>query len=544
VSSFFVVSSSSSSRSLYAVIMNEDICREGMWLSEEVLLSKSTWDKKTLGKLRRGGILHSESVYRVSDIDGPLSSLRFYRVKASSDSETGFGPAEDLGVVLSKFIDMCDILEKFSAGGAEPLSSYILDRLQKYTGVPILPSSPLHFIVFIERLRKENYVMFSEDVAKYEQTDVSTDCPVDERTSNPVDTPAPTGNAVDTPAPTGNTVGTPAPTGNTVDMPAAAGNTVDTLAPKTCAGVDHPTLLRALAVSPQYVHQHWNIVNGLPVSKSCNGIIDENEIREGRSCSKCRSSYKNIKRSRHPLLFDDNESFPDKYTLDSSTIGKELLVFWRICAGNEETFRMRSEVKFLCRLMVFRGETGDVLLNTNSYEKTFLICCRNAGQKHPLCQPVGTDLSDGACATPEVRKDECEVFCIVSRRKGEKRRMHENCCNTCQRVETNQRRKRNSRERDAGKMFSIGSKVNRSLYTLEESQKFIKNQAAEIKRLNKLILKQAAESIQRDTETISESVEGSAGVRQPINQESNRTSSERRIPFTPYFTGRDSIAFK
>jgi hypothetical protein len=155
--------------------MNEDICREGMWLSEEVLLSKSTWDKKTLGKLRRGGVLHSEMAARVSDID----ALRFYRVKASSDSETGFGPAEDLGVVLSKFIDMCDILEKFSAGGAEPLSSYILDRLQKYTGVPILPSSPLHFIVFIERLRKENYVMFSEDVAKYEQTDVSTDCPVD-----------------------------------------------------------------------------------------------------------------------------------------------------------------------------------------------------------------------------------------------------------------------------------------------------------------------------------------------------------------------------
>jgi hypothetical protein len=75
---------------------------------------------------------------------------------------------------VSEFIDMCDSLEKFVGGGVEsPLSSQTRDRLQEYTGTRVkIPSTSLTrpslaFSTFIEKLRKENYVMFSVDAARY-----------------------------------------------------------------------------------------------------------------------------------------------------------------------------------------------------------------------------------------------------------------------------------------------------------------------------------------------------------------------------------------
>ena len=127
----------------------------------------------------------------------------------------------------------------------------------------------------------------------------------------------------------------------------------ESLAPK-CGGVIHHLLDRALAANPRYVMTHWNIVNGRPVSKNCNGIP-----REGMpNCLKYQRSYSNIKRSRYPLLFDDMESVTDEYTLDRATIEQELQRFWISEGRNEEKFRLRSEVIFLCRLIVFRGDRG------------------------------------------------------------------------------------------------------------------------------------------------------------------------------------------
>jgi hypothetical protein len=106
--------------------MQKGICSNGMWLSEKVLLSKSTWDKKTLGKLRRSSILFFEKVAQVlksNTRDDPFFPLTFYRVKADNASAPDFGPAEDLGVPLSEFIDMCNCLEKFVGDSVEsPLS--------------------------------------------------------------------------------------------------------------------------------------------------------------------------------------------------------------------------------------------------------------------------------------------------------------------------------------------------------------------------------------------------------------------------------------
>jgi hypothetical protein len=81
-------------------------------------------------------------------------------------------------------------------------------------------------------------------------------------------------------------------------------------------------------------------------------------------------------------------------------------------------------------------------------------------------------------------------------------------CVACQRYDKSQKRKRDSREKDVGNRLSIGSNVNRSYFSPDECQLFIKKQTTEIKRLNRLLLKQAPESIQKETETVSESVEG------------------------------------
>ena len=155
--------------------MSEEICSNGMWLSEEVLLSKSTWEKKTLRRLRRRGILYSERVADVSNNnnrDSPFFPLTFFRVTAVNDSDADFAATQDFKVPLSEFLEMSQSLEEFVGGGVEsPLSSKIKDRLKRYTGVKIPPTSltrpSLGFIAFIAKLRKENYIMFSVDVVKY-----------------------------------------------------------------------------------------------------------------------------------------------------------------------------------------------------------------------------------------------------------------------------------------------------------------------------------------------------------------------------------------
>jgi hypothetical protein len=127
---------------------------------EEMLLSKSTWDKKILNKLRRGGILHNERVAKVSNkTDSSFFALTFFRVKAVHASEGRFAAAQDFNLPLSEFIGMCDSLEKFVGGGVEsPLSSQTRDRLQEYTGTLVkIPSTSLTrpslaFSTFIEKL--------------------------------------------------------------------------------------------------------------------------------------------------------------------------------------------------------------------------------------------------------------------------------------------------------------------------------------------------------------------------------------------------------
>jgi hypothetical protein len=275
----------------------------------------------------------------------------------------------------------------------------------------------------------------------------------------------------------------------------------DPLAPK-CGGVIHHLLDRALTVNPRYVATHWNIINGRPVSKNCNGIP-----RNGMpNCFKCQSSYSNIKRSRYPLLFDDAESAIDKYTLDRASIEQELQRFWISEGRNEEKFRMRSEVIFLCRLIVFRGDTASFVLDGDR----LVICCKNAGQKFSLCQPVPAvpEVPDGAAgATPELSAIkpkagtyDCQLFFIINQRKDEA------CCAACKRFEKSQKRKRDSREKDAGKRLAIGSTINRSNYTPEECQLFMKKQAVEIRRLSRLLPKQAPESIKDETETEIETI--------------------------------------
>jgi hypothetical protein len=156
--------------------MSEGICVQGMWLSEEVLLSKSTLEKKFLGKLKRQGLLQCERAAHVSNSNNrgnPFSSLTFYYVKASGDpSGFCFPAAADIKVPLSEFIHMCDSLEKFVLGNGE-LSRGISDRLQKYTGVTILLKSSMRctglFTTLIVKLQKENYIMFSIDMVSQTQ---------------------------------------------------------------------------------------------------------------------------------------------------------------------------------------------------------------------------------------------------------------------------------------------------------------------------------------------------------------------------------------
>jgi hypothetical protein len=295
-----------------------------------------------------------------------------------------------------------------------------------------------------------------------------------------------------------------------------------------CAGVVHQLLDRALDVNPRYVLKYWNIVNGCTFSKSCNVILGENDTRDGMpSCSKCRISYSNIRRDRYPLLFDDNESVPDKYAPNCSTIERELQRFWKSEACDEEKFRMRPEVNFLCRLMVFRGDTGVVVLDTTSGDEKFLICCKNASQKHPLCQPVGAAFSEGALDLsdapkgPEVR-DGCQLFSVVRRRKDQAG------CATCKTEVRNRKRRRDSREKDVGRRFCPGSHVNHSFYSPEGAQKLIKIQATEIRK-SKLLLQKATESLKNKTETISESDEGFALVHDLIEHASRNKKDFRRL---------------
>jgi hypothetical protein len=292
----------------------------------------------------------------------------------------------------------------------------------------------------------------------------------------------------------------------------------DPLAPK-CGGVIHHLLDCALAVNPRYVITHWNIVNGRPVSKNCNGIP-----RKGMpNCFKCQRSYSSIKRSRYPLLFDDMESALDKYTLDRAGIEQELQRFWISEGRSEEKFRIRPEVIFLCRLIVFRGDTGSFVLDGDR----LVICCKNAGQKFLLCPPVpvATDLVDGACATPEVSTTreaagayDCQLFFVIARRKDEA------CCAACKRLEKSQKRKRDSREKDVGNRLAIGSKFNRSNYTPEECQLFMKKQAVEIRRLNRILPKQAPEAIKNENET--EAISESQAPESKQNETENETISE------------------
>jgi hypothetical protein len=297
----------------------------------------------------------------------------------------------------------------------------------------------------------------------------------------------------------------------------------DPLAPPKCEGVIHHLLDRALVVNPRYVIPHWNIVNGRPVSKNCNGIP-----RKGMpNCFKCQRSHSSIKRGRYPLLFDDIESATDKYTLNRATIEQELQRLWISEGRSQEAFRLQSEVIFLCRLIVFRGDTGSFVLDGDR----LVICCKNAGPKFPLCQPVPVvvpDLSaDGACATPEVSAIkpevgtyECQFFFIISRRKDEA------FCAACKRYEKSQKRKRDSREKDVGKRLAIGSTVNRSNYTPEECQLFIKKQAVEIRRLNRLLPKQAPESIINETKIEIETIGESQAPQSKKNESENETISE------------------
>jgi hypothetical protein len=63
--------------------------------------SKSTWDKRILGKLRRNGILHSEKVAYVLNSnknDSPFLPLPLFRLTAVDDSKADIGPAADFGV--------------------------------------------------------------------------------------------------------------------------------------------------------------------------------------------------------------------------------------------------------------------------------------------------------------------------------------------------------------------------------------------------------------------------------------------------------------
>ncbi len=98
--------------------MNDGICLKGMWLAEEVLLSKSTWEKKILGKLKRQALLQCETAAHVSNRnnrDNTFSGLTFYYAKADAGDSRGFSfpAAAEMKVPLSEFIDMCDILAKF-----------------------------------------------------------------------------------------------------------------------------------------------------------------------------------------------------------------------------------------------------------------------------------------------------------------------------------------------------------------------------------------------------------------------------------------------
>ena len=258
--------------------MNEGICLQGMWLSEEVLLSKSTMTKKLLGKLKRQGVLQFERAAHVSNSnnrDNPLFSLAFYYVKEGDDSsDFCFPAAAEIKVPLSEFIDMCNSLEKFVLRDDE-LSREIFDRLQKYTGVTI-PRTPLtrctrQFTTFIEKLRKENFIMFSIDVVNQAAEEKEKEGQKAIKSKEEKEQ-AEKEQAEEELRETEQAEKHRREKEQEKQQAEEETKKEHAEERKMCAGVVHQLLDRALPLNPFYVLKHWNFIDGSFVSKSCYGI--------------------------------------------------------------------------------------------------------------------------------------------------------------------------------------------------------------------------------------------------------------------------------
>jgi hypothetical protein len=114
-----------------AAIMNEGICLQGIWLSEEVLLSKSTWEEEDALVNSNGNPFCNERAAHVPRKTTDNFLLSFY-VKAGGDDRFLFPAAAEIKVP-------CPSLSTCATAGeirslVTTLSSEIFDRLQKYTG--------------------------------------------------------------------------------------------------------------------------------------------------------------------------------------------------------------------------------------------------------------------------------------------------------------------------------------------------------------------------------------------------------------------------
>jgi hypothetical protein len=105
-----------------------------MWLSEEVLLSKSTWERRCSVNSNGNPFCNVRGLHVsvATNRDNPFSSHSIM-LRPEVMIEVSVFQRQQLKP-LSEFIHMCDSLEKFVLGDDE-LSSEIFDRLQKYTGV-------------------------------------------------------------------------------------------------------------------------------------------------------------------------------------------------------------------------------------------------------------------------------------------------------------------------------------------------------------------------------------------------------------------------
>jgi hypothetical protein len=449
------------------------ICKNGMWITGDKLCSKFGSEEKKLARLRCGGLLLYEMVCRVSNSKNrkwPVYNLGFYQVK-----EEGVH-ADDFGVPLSSFIELCESLEHF-VNGEDSLSEKTVCIFKNYIGVDNLP--PIHsdsrisqeFSSFVEQLWSWGLIIFAHDVIIGKNAKEEMVCH---------DMPHNRGK---------DETGVERATGNDSYIVTTRQNE----SISRCQGVNHTTLNIALITQPHYAFENWNIVDGRPVSKDCAGASLK---ASATSCSKCVIEYKNITHSRHPVLFDDVSSDNGRYTLSRSEIERELQRLWKLSL-NESVFMDRDDVKYLCRLFVFRADKGACLLT----DHMFLCLCENAGFSYLLSKPHSVSSNMSLNGGTDER---CELFFIKHRKKDA------TCCNSCQSNQRNAKKRQRSRGTDLGRRFEIGSKVNFSHYSPDGPVKYMQVQGGKIRELNQQLLKAAAKKITAaETEEVPNAVEGS-----------------------------------